>query len=115
MWPNWRPYRLLQSLQNGRERSKTVWHLKNLNTTLSDDLVMEFAQEKGKLVLKDFATHSVRSDFIYTNCKPQTVKYCQQKHGKKWWHHLILGDHTATSKNKARNRNMDRSQNPDGK
>lgn len=76
MWPNWRPYRLLPSLQNGRERSKTVWRLKNLNTTLSDDLAMEFAQEKGKLVLKDFSTHSVRSDFIYTSRKPQTVKYC---------------------------------------
>lgn len=35
--------------------------------------------------------------------------------GNKWWHHLIQGDHTETSKNKARNRNMDRSQHPDGR
>jgi hypothetical protein len=73
MWPNWHSYKLLLSLQNGRELCKTAWRLKNLNTTPADDLAMEFAQEKGELVLKNFVIYSVCSNFICINHKPNIV------------------------------------------
>lgn len=79
MWPNWHSCKLPLSLQNGRELCETAWRLKNLNTTPADDLTMEFAQEEGERVLKNLVTHSVGSNFVCINHKPNVVNWSTDK------------------------------------